>query len=292
MDAEADLLVRARPVGAQALVARRPGRAAVVGLEQADALDDRPEVRRRRRASGMSAEMPRWPGGWFAGSSQASLPGWPASVVSSDQRLAAVACSRRCPAPRRRRGRARRATASDETFDTLRVAAVAVGEAFARERPGLAEVAAAPDRRPVPFARGGRVDGAGEPGRGRRGRRASSRRAGRAGSSRGGRGRSRAGRRPCGCRSAAASVASLSHLRSIASKTDPGGGKSSVEVQLAERQEDRLAEGRVRRDHVEEHLDRHLGADRERELLQPLAGLGPDRDGARERRAVRDRRRP
>ena len=28
--------------------------------------------------------MPRWPGGWFAGSFQASLPGWPASVLSSD----------------------------------------------------------------------------------------------------------------------------------------------------------------------------------------------------------------
>ena len=35
--------------------------------------------------SNMSAEIPRWPGGWFAGSSQASLPGWPASVESFDQ---------------------------------------------------------------------------------------------------------------------------------------------------------------------------------------------------------------
>ena len=32
----------------------------------------------------MSAERPRCPGGWFAGSSQTSLPGWPASVESSD----------------------------------------------------------------------------------------------------------------------------------------------------------------------------------------------------------------
>jgi hypothetical protein len=33
----------------------------------------------------MIAEMPRCPGGWFAGSSQPSLPGWPARVVSGDQ---------------------------------------------------------------------------------------------------------------------------------------------------------------------------------------------------------------
>ena len=38
-----------------------------------------------RSWSGIRPEIPRWPGGWFAGSSQASLPGWPASVVSSDQ---------------------------------------------------------------------------------------------------------------------------------------------------------------------------------------------------------------
>ncbi len=37
--------------------------------------------------SNMIAEMPRWPGGWFAGSSQPSLPGWPASVVSGDKVL-------------------------------------------------------------------------------------------------------------------------------------------------------------------------------------------------------------
>ena len=35
--------------------------------------------------------MPRWPGGWFAGSSHSSRPGWPSSVDSFDQRLAAVA---------------------------------------------------------------------------------------------------------------------------------------------------------------------------------------------------------
>ena len=28
--------------------------------------------------------MPRFPGGWFAGSSQPSLPGWPSRRVTSD----------------------------------------------------------------------------------------------------------------------------------------------------------------------------------------------------------------
>ena len=70
----------ARPVRAQALVPRRPGLRVVGRLEQAHALDDRPEARRRPPVSNISAETPRWPGGWFAGSSQASLPGWPASV--------------------------------------------------------------------------------------------------------------------------------------------------------------------------------------------------------------------
>ena len=35
--------------------------------------------------SNISAETPRWPGGWFAGSSHIVLPGSPASVESSDQ---------------------------------------------------------------------------------------------------------------------------------------------------------------------------------------------------------------
>src|SRR5205085_7646897 len=44
MHAEADLFVWTGPVGAESLVARRPVRAAVVGLEDSDALHDRPEV--------------------------------------------------------------------------------------------------------------------------------------------------------------------------------------------------------------------------------------------------------
>ena len=34
---------------------------------------------------GKIAGRPRWPGGWFAGSFQASRPGCPSSVLSSDQ---------------------------------------------------------------------------------------------------------------------------------------------------------------------------------------------------------------
>ena len=94
--------------------------------------------------------------------------------------LAAVARSRRCPAPRRRRAAARRSTASDDDLRHLARVVLAVGDALARVRPGLAEVVAAPDRRAVPLARGGRVDRAGRRRRGSRGRRASSRRTARA----------------------------------------------------------------------------------------------------------------
>ena len=40
--------------------------------------------------------MPRWPGGWFAGSFQTSLPGWPSSVLRSDHVLPPSRRSRRC----------------------------------------------------------------------------------------------------------------------------------------------------------------------------------------------------
>ena len=52
--------------------------------------------------------------------------------------------------------------------------------------------------------------------------------------------------------------------------------------ELAQREEDAFAEGGVGLDHVEQHLDRRLGADRERQLLEPLARLGADGDRARE----------
>src|SRR5882672_6260497 len=50
--------------------------------------------------------------------------------------------------------------------------------------------------------------------------------------------------------------------------------RSEIELELPEREEDALAERRVGLDDVQQHLDRRLGPDRERQLLQPLAGLG------------------
>src|SRR5919204_1788646 len=71
--------------------------------------------------SNISAEMPRCPGGCCAGSSQTSLPGCPASVVSSDHvsppsRLSKIPGA---STPTRTRPSL---TASVETFDSLRPA--------------------------------------------------------------------------------------------------------------------------------------------------------------------------
>src|SRR5476649_1046484 len=60
-----------------------------------------------------------------------------------------------------------------------------------------------------------------------------------------------------------------------------------IQVQLAQREEDAFAERGVGLDHVEQHVDRGLRADRQRQLLEPLARLGADRDGARQYPAVR-----
>ena len=80
--------------------------------------------------------MPRWPGGWFAGSFHSSRPGWPSSVESRDHvapssRLSntpadsAPARSRPCAAVR------------PETFDSLR-------SPFSYERPSLESVQLSP----------------------------------------------------------------------------------------------------------------------------------------------------
>jgi hypothetical protein len=65
--------------------------------------------------SNISAEIPRCPGGWLAGSSQASLPGWPSRAESFDQ-VRRRRSTRRCPASRRRRA-ASVPRARFETFD-------------------------------------------------------------------------------------------------------------------------------------------------------------------------------
>jgi hypothetical protein len=67
----------------------------------------------------MIAEMPRCPGGWFAGSSHASLPGWPERVVSSDHVSPPSSLAKMPGASTPTRTRPS-ATASEETFETLR----------------------------------------------------------------------------------------------------------------------------------------------------------------------------
>ena len=176
VDAVADLGILERPVGAQALVARRPRGAVVRRLEDAEALDDGPEAGRRRPGAGGSPAGRDGPGGWFAGSFQSSRPGWPSSVLSSDQVRAAVAALEDAG----RLGAGEQAPVRRRQARDLRQLqlAVAVGEALARQLPRLAEVVAAPDAGAVPLARRGRVDRAGCSGRARRGRSASPRRYG------------------------------------------------------------------------------------------------------------------
>ena len=50
---------------------------------------------------------------------------------------------------------------------------------------------------------------------------------------------------------------------------------SVLERQVARGERETLGEARERLDRVPQHVDRHLGSDRERRLLQPLARSGP-----------------
>ncbi len=63
--------------------------------------------------------MPRWPGGWLPGSSQPSLPGWPASVDFSDH-VAPWSVLSKIPGASTPTSTFPFLTASVETFDTLR----------------------------------------------------------------------------------------------------------------------------------------------------------------------------
>ena len=154
--AEADLLVRARPVGAETSVARRPRacrrrssrtpRFPARSPRSCRAPRDRPSTPTRRDV----------PGGWLAGSSQTSLPGWPASVLSSDH-VSPPSRLSKIPGASAPTSTRPSETASVETFESF-LPSVLVGEPFARERPRLAQVGAPPDGRPVPFARRSGVD--------------------------------------------------------------------------------------------------------------------------------------
>ena len=71
---------------------------------------------------GRIAGRPRWPGGWFAGSSQSSLPGWPSSVLSSDH-VAPPSRLSKMPGASAPASRRPCAAARPETFESF-VAAV------------------------------------------------------------------------------------------------------------------------------------------------------------------------
>lgn len=58
------------------------------------------------------------------------------------------------------------------------------------------------------------------------------------------------------------------------------------EVKVTGREVDGLGERREGLDRLEQDVDRHLGADRERQLAQPLAGLRADGDRAHQNTAV------
>ena len=64
-----------------------------------------------------------------------------------------------------------------------------------------------------------------------------------------------------------------------------------LQRQVARREEDRLGERREGLDRVAQHVDGDLRADRQGELPDPLAGLGPDDCRADQDAAARDRRR-
>src|SRR5581483_7056328 len=155
--AETDLLVLPWPVRAQAAVARCPRLRVVARLEEADALHDRPElvlvvavcVQRR------DAEVPRRLIRRVVRALAAGLAG---QRREECPRLAVVATLEDA---RRLDTGEHTAVRSGERRDLRQLAPVLVREAFARERPRLAEVLAAPDRRAMPLAGRGREDRAG-----------------------------------------------------------------------------------------------------------------------------------
>ena len=168
---------------------------------------------------GMIAGSPRWPGGCLPGSFQSPRPGWPSSVLRSDQvappsRLSntpaasAPASSRPCAAVR------------PEIFESLRPLSSYESPSLESSQ-RLSEIGAAPDTGTVPLARRGGVDGAGSGVvHGVVDRPALAVRA-RARSSRGDHRRFRARSIPCGSLPAAWSTASRSPSPSLSGSSPP-----------------------------------------------------------------------
>jgi hypothetical protein len=153
--AEADVVVLSRPVRPKPLVARRERRSIVRGLEDAHALDDREPA---LRIVGMLED-----------GRHAEVTGWLVLGIVPLRALR-VAIDRAQQRPRRpavaafedarHLGAREDAPVRGGQPGHLRQLqrAVAVIQALARLLPGIAEVAASPDRRAVPVAGRGRVD--------------------------------------------------------------------------------------------------------------------------------------
>jgi len=75
--------------------------------------------------------MPRLPGGWFAGSFQPSLPGWPSSRLTTDQ-VRPPSSDRKTPGISAPANRRPCAAVRPETFETL-----SPSPWFSYERPSL-----------------------------------------------------------------------------------------------------------------------------------------------------------
>src|SRR5207248_9987915 len=144
--AEAALLVRTRPVGAQTLVPRCPRLTTVTRLEDADALHDRPEacvvvaVEHHGRDAEVAGRLvrrvvPELAAG-LAGKGGEERPGLAAVAALKDAGRLDADEDAAVPRGERR-----------DLGDLARIV-VAVADALARERPRLAEVVAAPDGRP------------------------------------------------------------------------------------------------------------------------------------------------
>src|SRR3954469_14068290 len=156
VDAEADVLVVGGPVAAQTVVSRRPGRAAVLGLEGADALHDREEavgVVGLRDEAG-DPEMPGRLVRRIVPALAAVLPGERRQQRPGLAVVAALEDARRLDADEQPVAGARERRHLGDPAAVL----VTVGEAFARVLPSLAQVVTAPDGGAVPLACGGGED--------------------------------------------------------------------------------------------------------------------------------------
>ena len=156
--------------------------------------------------SNINAEMPRWPGGWFAGSSHISLPGWPSSVDSSDH-VSAPSRLSKIPGASTPTSTRPSSTASVDTFESFRPDSASYASPSLESAHGCARPPSRATRSPRQRRSRRSWD------RERRGRPATPRRTGRAAPTSVDSRRSRAGSSPSGCRPVAGYVAGVSAPR-------------------------------------------------------------------------------